>query len=417
MTILKRPMACAIWVLLQFCVPAWGQETDRQLSLADAVALTLAKNPELENLNYRTQVLAGERQTAALRPGLTLDTSLENVAGSGAYRGSDGLELTLSLASVIELGGQRDARLALASAREQAEASLQHQQSLDVIQDLTQQFIQVIAHQEYLLLQQQAHVLAEATFAALERQVDSGRLPELERLRAQANLAQAELDTRAAREALHIERLKLANFWGDAQPNFGELRGDLFSFTPLASHVQLLEQLANSPDLALAADEAAARRAEVDALRSQNQPDIHWSAGVRQLQETHDTALVLGLSLPLGGERRNRGQLISASARHAEAQAQQAQVRLRVSTRMQAHLAAREQSLHQVTQLREKIIPLLAKALELAEEAFEQGRYSAMELNLTRRDLLDARRRLISAATEAQTHTTAIERLLGLAGR
>lgn len=417
MTILKYPVAYAMWVLLYFCAPVWGQQTDRQLSLADAVALTLAKNPELATHDYRTQALVGERQNTALRPGLTLDTSLENFAGSGAYQGSDGLELTLSLASVIELGGQRDARLALASAREQEEASLQHQQSLDVIEDLTQQFIQVIAHQEYLLLQQQAQVLAKTTFAALERQVNSGRLPELERLRAQANLAQADLDTRAAREALHIERLKLANFWGQAHVDFGELRGDLFSFTRLAPQAQLLEQLANNPDLALAADESAARRAEVDQVRSQNQPDIHWSAGVRQLQETSDTALVLGLSLPLGSERRNRGQLISASARHAEAQAQQELVRLRVSTRLQAHLAAREQSLHQVTQLREKIIPLLTKTLELAEEAFQQGRYSAIELHLARRDLLDARRRVISSAAEAQTHTTAVERLLGLAGR
>ncbi len=414
MTFLYRTMACAAMALLCLSPLAWAQVPARTLTLADAASATLVHHPALSGFGYRLDALAGERQTAALRPEYRLETSLENIAGSGEFKGTSALEATLSLASVIEWSGQRDARLAVMSAREKQLASAQRQLTLDVLVQLTRQFIRVVESQHHLSLQQEALSLAQATLNTINRQVDAGRLSDMEQLRARALLAQAELDMQAARQALHGERLKLVAFWGKTTADVGEARADLFAFSTLAPLPALLERLAANPDLAVLADETAVQQAALYQARREGRPELAWSAGVRRLQDTGDSALVFGLSLPLGSEGRNRGAVATATAQEAEARWREDTVRLQLAAQLQANVSAREQSLHEVNRLRDHIIPLLTQVTDAANKAFQQGRYSHLELNLAQRDLLDARRRLITAAADTQLLDTDIDRLLGV---
>src|SRR3954464_3052368 len=64
----------------------------KTLTLRDAITATLAHNPQLTSFQFRTQMLDGERQTAALKPALRLSTDLENIAGSGSFKGTDSAE-------------------------------------------------------------------------------------------------------------------------------------------------------------------------------------------------------------------------------------------------------------------------------------------------------------------------------------
>lgn len=57
------------------------------------------------------------RTVVGLRPNPTVDTQIENVVGSGPYRGFNQAETTVWLAIPIELGGKRSARIAVADAQ------------------------------------------------------------------------------------------------------------------------------------------------------------------------------------------------------------------------------------------------------------------------------------------------------------
>src|SRR3546814_11631596 len=57
------------------------------------------------------------RTIAGLRPNPTVSTEVENIAGTGLYRGLRGAETTVGVSIPIELGGKRSARIAVADAR------------------------------------------------------------------------------------------------------------------------------------------------------------------------------------------------------------------------------------------------------------------------------------------------------------
>jgi cobalt-zinc-cadmium efflux system outer membrane protein len=64
-----------------------------------------------------------------------------------------------------------------------------------------------------------------------------------------------------------------------------------------------------------------------------------------------------------------------------------------------------------VEALQSDVIPPLKKALRATEEAFQQGRYSYLELNLAQRELLAVQLSLIEAAARAHALSTDLERL------
>ncbi|MES2626014.1 MAG: hypothetical protein V4628_12100, partial [Pseudomonadota bacterium] len=88
-----------------------------QLTLRDAIAATLDANPGLTVYQFREAAIDGMRTTAGLRPPLQINAGVEDALGTGAVKGIDAAEFTLSLSQVIELGEQRDARVGITSQR------------------------------------------------------------------------------------------------------------------------------------------------------------------------------------------------------------------------------------------------------------------------------------------------------------
>ena len=103
-----RSAAFAAWVVA-CCVALPAAAADR-LSIDEVFARVGELHPELQLFENRGEVLAAERERAALRPPLVAGAMFENVAGSGEASGADSAELTLSLASVLERGGKAEAR-------------------------------------------------------------------------------------------------------------------------------------------------------------------------------------------------------------------------------------------------------------------------------------------------------------------
>ena len=117
----------------------------QEINLQQALSLSLQQNPQLAAYQFRRAALAGEQTTAGLRPETRIQLEAENLAGSGDYKGADAAELTLSFASIIELGGQRDSRLGVTTARQQQLASEQRVAVLDLVAAVNYRFIALLA--------------------------------------------------------------------------------------------------------------------------------------------------------------------------------------------------------------------------------------------------------------------------------
>ncbi|HOY22373.1 MAG TPA: TolC family protein [Cellvibrio sp.] len=417
MNTFHKVMAFSAIALCSFAVRV---QAENSLRLQDAIKSTLQHNPQLAGYEFRTKALAGEQQTAALKPQLKLSTHLENIAGSGDFKGVDASELTLSLSSVIELGGQRDARLGLVTARQQQLASTQRVLTLDLLTQVTQQFIAIVAAQEQLKLLQQSQQLAQENVTSLTKQVQVGRTPEAELLRAKASLARALIDVQKTQQQLKSESVKLSAFWASSQstamqPTFTQVEADLFSLPPLVPLPTLISKLDANPDLAVLGDEVHLRAAELKQAQADRKANLEWSAGVRRLQVSDDSALVLGVSMPLGSANRASGAIATASANQAGAEQEQNVARIKLHTQLISLHGAYEQALAEVTSLRNHVLPLLKQALRATADGFQQGRYNYLELNLAQRELLNEQLTLIKSAARAHELSADIERITGAA--
>ena len=420
---------------ITFGIFAVHAQAENSLTLQDAIKSTLLHNPQLAGYEFRTKALAGEQQTAGLKPQLKLSTHLENIAGSGEFKGVDAGELTPSLSSVIELGGQRDVRLGLVTARQQQLASTQRVLALDLLTQVTQQFIAIAAAQEQLKLLQQSQQLVHENVTSLAKQVQVGRTPEAELLRAKASLARAIIDVQKTQQQLKSERVKLSAFWAGSQstgsqstgsqttgsqsllgqPAFTQVEADLFSLPPLVPLATLISKLDANPDLAVLGDEVHLRAAELQQAQAERKPTIEWNAGVRRLQMSDDSALVLGVSMPLGSANRAAGAITTASANQAGAEQEQSATRIKLHNQLISLHGAYEQALAEVNSLRSDVLPLLKQALRATADGFQQGRYSFLELNLAQRELLNEQLALIDSAARAHELSADIERITGAA--
>ena len=388
---------------------AHAEETS--LTLANAVSRTMAQNPSLRVFDLRLQGLEGSRLTANQAPAYEAGLEVENALGSGTLQGVDGAEYTLSLSSVIELGGKRRARTGAVSSRYDLMEAEREAETLDVLGQVTQRYVATLALQEKLDLATQSVELSEAILNTVTRRTKQGAAPEAEVLRAKAALAQSRIAHSALQTEYEKRKMALASLWGETRVDFQRLQGDLFRFESSERFEVLYQQASESPVIRVYASERRMRDAEIRLARSQSESDIRWQIGARRLETTGDTALVAGISMPLFAGRRNRGEVQAARAARDEVQYRQEEALLQLHALLFEAYHTRQQNIDAVEQLRSTVLPDLTKALDLTRQAYERGRYSYVEWTASQRELLSAREALVEAAATALLNQALIEQL------
>src|SRR3954468_22278442 len=96
------------------------------VTLRDAVAATLARNPDLAVRAYDLKAGDARALQASLRPNPEASLEASGFLGSGIARDVDEKQATLTLSQVLELGGKRDRRVEVARS-DRAVAGIDHQ--------------------------------------------------------------------------------------------------------------------------------------------------------------------------------------------------------------------------------------------------------------------------------------------------
>ncbi|WP_439135891.1 TolC family protein [Pseudomaricurvus sp.] len=404
-------MCACLLLILPFVGAAQTEAIQRSITLEQALRKSLNNNPELQMFQWRFKALDGQQQSADLAPPLELGFEAENILGSDNYSGMDSAELTVSLSSVIELGGKRDSRLALADSRYVLAEAERQAQSLNLLGKVTQSFIVALTLQEKLQVAEDTTRLATDSHQLVGLRVQRGAAPEAERLRAKAAVTQARLKQAALEAQLRSQKLTLATLWGAERVMFERLSGDLSTFDASSGFEVLYQRALTSPAIEVLSREERVRDADVELARSQASANMQWSIGVRRFEETNDTALTAGLSVPLFSGRRKQGALKTALAEKAMVGERKRVSLLALRSRLFQAWQTHQQSVVAARQMRKEVLPLLERAMEQTREAYEQGRYRYRDWIAAQQELLNARLETIDAASFALLNQALIEQL------
>lgn len=405
-----RLAALAAWVVVA-CVPLMAHAAAPS-TLDDAFKRVLQTHPDIRIYRPAEAGLVAEADRAALAPALVAGIALENAPGTGDLAGVQGAELTLSLSSVLERGGKREARRALAARRIDGLGVRRASTELDLLADVARRYLDVVAAQAQAQIAMRDVAQRQRTVAAAQRRVAAGASPQAVQLTAEAMFSRAQLDLSRAEAQVTAAWRRLAVLWGDtAAVVVPSLVAAPLRLPDIPEFAVLAETLRASPDLRRFADEARIREARLQLARTSATPDIEWQAGLRRLQADDAWALTGSLSMPLGGARRADPDIRFASAELESLGLERESAELAlVATLAQAHgqfIAAKSD----VDLARSELLPRLVRAEQAAERAYRAGALSYLEWAQLQSETTAARSRQLAAAIDAHRALIEIQRL------
>lgn len=383
------------------------------ISLNDALVRALLKNPSLQAYAFESRVAEARILQAGIRPNPELSVGAENFLGTGALSGVKGLETTLQLSQVIDLGGSRARRIEAAEGERALSDADYETKRVDVLAEVARRFIEAVADAERLTSARRARELGEQTVAAVRQRVDAAVISPLDLHKARTALARLQIDEEHAEHELASHRQSLAAVLGEAEPMFGPTRADLLRLPVVPEFAELAVRLEKSPVLARFSVEARWREAQVRLARSLRRSGTRVSGGLRRVEGTDDFGFVAGISTPLPVRDQQEGTIREARERQAQLNASTEALRLEMRATLfdvyQEMLHARTA----LTQLQQEVIPLADETLALAGQGYRNGRFTLLELLDAQKSLIELRGQVVAYATTFHLHVIEIERLLG----
>lgn len=368
--------------------------TEAPLTLDDALASARARSPGVDAATAGIRAAAAGRTVANLRPNPSFQGQLENVAGTGPYKGLSGSETTVGLSLPIEMGGKRSARVAVADTRI-GRATLGAVAALaDLDLQVTETYVETVgAERRLLVAREQAAIATEGLRVARDR-VMVGAASPIDQQRADVISINANVAVERAQRSLDVARENLSRLIG--RPVIGPL--DTAWFDRVAGFGPTVAPSADGTlALAIATADLATAEAQVRLARANRVPDITLSAGARRLQSSRDTAAVVGVSIPIPLFNNGRAAIGVATAERDQFAAQLRLARLDAD---RAIANAMADAANAATTARAANGPALTAAQEAARIArigYGQGKLDQIELLDAERTLSETR----AAATDA----------------
>lgn len=398
------PLGLAAALLSPFTVRA--QQTADTLTLEQALELATSRSFVVSAAQRELEAQDGSvRQAGAFR-NPELAASVEDTRSATRTT-------TTTLSIPLELGGKRAARVKAAQrSHDLAQVELTNAKA-QVRSSAIAAYFTVLAAQERSKLAGNSADLATSGVQAVSKRVAAGKVSPVDATRAQVDQANAQLELAEAQAELSTARHALANLWGDAEPRFVRVAGDINVIPERASLPELMGRLEEAPALLAARTEVERRKALVDVERSKATPDVTLSVGAKRDNELGRTQAIVGLSIPLPLFDRNQGAVHEASKRADKAEDEFQAARLRVLADLQTAAAQLSIARTSLQMLQSTVLPAAQQAYDSASKGFEAGKFGFLDVIDAQRSLLQARARYLSTLSNAYQAATAIDRLLG----
>jgi cobalt-zinc-cadmium efflux system outer membrane protein len=388
-------------------------EPNGVLTLRDASALALARNPQLGIYPYDLRAADALILQAGLRPNPELSVEIEDVGGRGERRGFNAAQTTVGISQPIELGGKRTQRTRVASLDKDLVQWDYKAARLDVMRQVTEAFATVLAAQERLALAERLLELSRQAQTAVAQRVKAGKDSPVDELRADVAFSESRIERGNAQKALVAARHVLAASWGSRAPAFEKVQGDFYKTSEPLPLAQMMAATANNPDLARWQTEEDRRRAALQLEKARAVPDIAVGGGVRRYEQTDDGAFVLGLTVPLPLFNRNQGGILAATAELGKARRQYEAAQVRVSAVLSEAVSTLAAAYDQVTILHNDVLPKAQRAFEAARQGYQQGKFDYLHLLDTQRTLFQTQAQYVNSTEAYHKAQAEVERLTG----
>jgi len=400
------PLGLAAILLSPFCLSSVQAQPATVLTLEQAQELAASKSFAVTAAQREVEANDGAVRQAGAWRNPELNASVEDTQRSTRTT-------TATVDFPIELGGKRAARVSAADrARELAQAELSNVRA-GLRADVVRAFFGVLVAQERVALTANSADLAARGADAIGKRVAAGKVSPVDETRARVDQANAQLEVVEATAELQSARQALAALWGDSEPQFSAVQGDIELMPARAPAPELAKELDAAPGLLTSRIEMNRRNALVDVERSKGMPDLTVSVGAKRDNELGRTQAIVSVSMPLPFFDRNQGATYEASKRAEKASDDLQLTHIRLLTELQQASSQLSVARTSAQTLKSTVLPAAQQAYDAATRGFEAGKFGFLDVIDAQRSLLQARARYLTALSNSNQAATAIDRLLG----
>lgn len=385
------------------------------VTLRDVLALAVSRNPELAIYPYDLRVADARMLQAGLWPNPGLEVEIEEVGGTGGRSGFDGAETTVRIDQPIELGGKRAKRVRVAQLDKELAQWDYEAARLDVIRDASRAFVAVQTAQDRVTLAHKVVELSEQALAAAAQRVQAGRDSPVDELRAGVALSTSRIELRKSEKALASARHALAALWGGKSAAFDAVAGDLYEISPPVVLEDFAAAIAENPDIARWESQERRQRAALRLEKANAVPDVTVGGGLQRFEESDDSAVVLGVGVPIPLFDRNQGGIREATAELGKARRLAEAAQVRTLAALSEASAAQAAAYEETTILRTDVLPKAEQAFAAAQDGYRQGKFDYLYVLDTQRTLFETQAGYIDAVEAYHRASAEVQRLTGMA--
>ena len=394
--------------------PIGGEETPltaataptSPLSLARAIELALAGNPEVAAATRQLEATEGQVLQGRARPNPELASSLEDARSKTR---TQSWQLNLP----VELGGKRAARTKAAEkSREQAQAQLNELKAA-LRANVAAAYFDVLTAQERLVLAKDSVALAKSSTDTVAKRVAAGKVSPVEESKARVAEAGIRVELAQAASEQRNARSRLFALLGKIEAPFMVLEGKAENLPPVPKLADLQSLISSSPAVVLARIEVDRRKAWTDLEQSKRVPDITVSAGMQRSNETQRNILLFGVSVPLPVFDRNQGNLLEALKLEDKARDELQGATVRLHSEVAQAQERLSTIVAEVQSLRQDVLPGAKSAYDAATIGFENGKFNFLEVLDAQRTYFTTKSQYLKALGEAHRAAADVDRLLG----
>ena len=398
-------------------LPVYASEDNEVLnsiSLREAVNKTLLLHPGLPGYSQLINSADGYIQQAGVGQRPELSFMLEDALGTGTYSNIRSTQSTLSLNWLLE--SELLEKRTIIAEREKSSLVVQQEiKRLDIASETARYYLSALFFQKKKGLVNEAVAELERVEKEVSRRVRAGAAPDADRYQAIANLEEKKLSLHNSSYEIDVAVKSLASQWGEFEPTFSEVQGELDLPTEQINFERLREYLTNHPNIELLLSDERVARSKAELAKSEAKTQWRFNAGIRRYEAANDYGLVAGFTIPLGSPDRNMAKVRALGAEQAAYRADAVATRIRMETELANYVRSYERYQNSVTSLQEKVIPSLKLAADEAENAYKLGKYSFVQWSSAQQDLIKAQETLLNLQFQALLNRVEIERLAGVA--
>lgn len=411
---LVRSAARFAWAMALLVSPVLiGVSHSQTLTMKAALQRALAASPRLTAAERDVGIATGQRIQAGALINPEVSYEQDNAFGSGSYRGTRSAESTLQISQMVELFGQREARVAAGQAGIEAAVVQRRAVRLEILSETAIAFLNVLGFQQRIrILDQQVEAIDKLS-PLLQRRVDAGASSPAEIGRAEVASALVKADRERTKAGLSSARRELAVLMGDTAPKFSAVSGRLDATGHPPSFQEVVRAIDANPQLVRWTAVYAQRNAELLLARLKPYPDVRLGAGWRHFNDTNDNAVRLSVSVPIPVFDQNQGNILSAQESLAKTRAEREANRATLLVIAGRAYDTLQGSLRELKVLREAAIPKAREASSAISEGYGQGRFTLLELLDVQASLAQAQLREQEALQNFHVAVATIEGLVG----